>query len=74
MAAKKVTHRAKKATNNKEPPRKVAMGRKKDASLGTGDSIVDAARRRWLSAESSTTSRVVSPPGSVGRLGTKISR
>ena len=49
MAAKKVTRRTKKATINKPPPRKVAMGRKKDASLGTGDSIVDAARRLWLS-------------------------
>jgi hypothetical protein len=74
MVAKKVKRRVKKAASNKKPTRKQATLRKKVASSGTGDSIVEAARRLWLSAESLATSRVVSLWGYVHRLGTRISR
>ena len=74
MAAKKVKRRVKKAAYNNKPARKRAALREKVASSGTQDSIVDAARRRWLSAEGSATLRVVSLPGSVRRLGTRASR
>jgi hypothetical protein len=82
MAAKKVKHRAKKAASNKKPhaPKAAVRYRRmaaKGLALGPLDrpaeSLVDAARRRWLSAEGSETSRVVSPPGSVPRLGTRVS-
>jgi hypothetical protein len=75
MAAKKVKHRAKKSASNKNPHApKAAARRNKNAGTGTGDSIVDAARRVWLSAEGSAALRVVSLPGSVRRLGTRLSR
>ena len=82
MAAKKVKHRAKKAASNKNPhaPKAAVRHRRMDPeglALGPldrpGESVVDAARRRWLSAEGSASSRVVSLPGSVRRLGTRIS-
>jgi hypothetical protein len=75
MAAREVGHRAKKAASSKKPPaRKQAARRNKNAGTGTGDSIVDAARRVWLSAEGSAALRVVSLPGSARRLGTRVSR
>ena len=74
MAAKKVKHRVKKAASNKKPTRKQAALRKKVASSETGDSVVDAARRLWLSAESLATSGVVSPRGYVRRVGTRTTR
>jgi hypothetical protein len=67
MATKKVKRGVKKATYNKKPARKRAALREKVASSGTRDSIVEAARRRWLSAEGSETSRVVSLSVSVRR-------
>jgi hypothetical protein len=72
MAAKKIKGQVKAAIRKKPPARKQAALRTKDAGYGTGDSIVDAARRLWLSADSSATSRI-SPPESVRRLGTRFS-
>jgi hypothetical protein len=63
MAAKKGKRRAKKAASKKKPARKQAAPRKRDANSGTGDIIVDAARRRWLSVESWVTSEFSSLPG-----------
>jgi hypothetical protein len=81
MAAKKVKHRAKKAASNKNshaPKAAVRQRRAKGLALGPldrpGESVVDAARRRWLSTQGSASSRVVSLPGSVRRLGTRVSR
>ena len=65
MAAKKVRHRAKKAASNKKPhARKAAVRHRRMAAKGLalgpldrpGESVVDAARRRWLSAEGSASS------------------
>jgi hypothetical protein len=67
MATKKVKRGVKKAAYNKKLARKRAALREKVASSGTQDSIVEAARRRWLSAEGSETSRVVSLLVSVRR-------
>ena len=72
--AKKMMHRVKKAASNKKPARKQAALREKVASSGTRDSIVEAARRLWLSAESLATSRVISLRGYVRPLGTKVFR
>jgi hypothetical protein len=81
MAAKKVKHRAKKAASNKNPhaPKAAVRHRRMDPeglALGPldrpGESVVDAARRRWLSTEGSESSLVVSLPGSVRRLGTTV--
>jgi hypothetical protein len=89
MAAKKTKHREKKAASSKEAPaRKVAMGRNRAAGFGKhaakelslaplerpGETVADAARRLWLSAESSVTSQVPSIRGSVRKARTKGSR
>jgi hypothetical protein len=72
MAAKKAKRQLTKAAN--KAMRKHGARRRKVASPGAGDSIVEAARRLWLSAESLATSRVTSLRGYVRRLGTRISR
>jgi hypothetical protein len=82
MAANKVKQRAKTANTEKPPTRKTAVRPRRRTAKGPalspldrpGEAIVDAARHRWLSAEGSATSRVVSQPGSVRRLGSSISR
>ena len=74
MVARKAKHRVTKAASNKKAVRKRGARRRKVASPGTGDSIVEAARRLWLSAESLATSRVNSIRGYVRRLGTRITR
>jgi hypothetical protein len=74
MAAKKVKRRVKKAASNKKPARKQATLREKVASSGTRDSIVEAARRLWLSAESLATSGAVSLRGYVRRRRTRTIR
>jgi hypothetical protein len=74
MAARKAKRRVTKAASNKKAVRKQGTRRRKVASPGTGDSIVEAARRLWLSAESLATSRVTSLRGYVRRLGARITR
>ena len=74
MAAKKAKRRVTKVASNKKAVRKRGTRRRKVASPGAGDSIVEAARRLWLSAESLATSRLNSLRGHVRRLGTRIAR
>ena len=74
MAARKAKRRVTKAARNKKAVRKQGTRRRKVASPGTGDSIVEAARRLWLSVESLATSRVTSLRGYVRRLGARITR
>jgi hypothetical protein len=74
MAVMKAKRRVRKAASNKKAVRKQGIRRRKVASPGTGDSLVEAARRLWLSAESLATSRVNSLRGYVRRLGTRITR
>jgi hypothetical protein len=70
MATKKAKRRVTKAASNKKAVRKQGTRREKVAS----DSIAEAARRLWLSAESLATSRVTFLRGYVRRLGTRITR
>jgi hypothetical protein len=74
MAARKARRRVRKAASNKKAVRKQGTRRRQVASPGTGDSIVEAARRLWLSAESLATSRMNSLRAYVRRLGTRVTR
>jgi hypothetical protein len=74
MAARKSKRRLAKVASNRKAVRKQGTRRRRAASPGTGDSIVEAARRLWLSAESLATSRVTSLRRYVRRLGTRITR
>ena len=74
MAAKKAKRRVTKTASNKKAARKQGIRREKVGSPGTGDSIVEAARRLWLSAESLATSRVTSLQRYVRRLATRVTR